>query len=491
MDRHADELIHKHLDGWASEAELAELDRLLAQSPAVADALWEAARFEAILAVYCQGSGSMVTGDGWRVARVQGSGFRVEDPGCGAGPLAPHDVTPSPTHALTPSPRHPPPATRRRWSLAGLAAAALLLVAIAGWWGWHAEGGHRVMAGTVEVSGLPVTRIAEGDPLRVVGGRAAVIRLADGSQAELAPSTLAVVRSPKGLAPRVIELLEGGGRFRVPRAALPLCIETAAGSVTAAATDFQVNLWSTQGKGDDEMRFHSLFVLAVAVSTGMVEVNSPEEQCVLPAGSQAVFGAEAPPVVKGKNLDAWLPPGDVLGFTQKERPFALEQVLPGVTGAVRLRGEQKQKLAAAMEETINRREVRAAIAKAKLDPNATEAQKQEARRLIEEARADLQKRVAQILTPEQKKLIERINAAAAEARQQTSEAMQDDLLAIKSDPSRKDKVLKEYQQRVRAAMESRVLGLLDADAQAAFKKAAAAQAAAEKVPKKGPKGQKE
>jgi predicted component of type VI protein secretion system len=239
------------------------------------------------------------------------------------------------------------------------------------------------------------------------------------------------------------------------------------------------------------MRFHNLFVLAVAVTAGMVEVNSPLETCVVSAGGEAVFGAEAPPVAKGKNLDAWLPPGDTLGFTQKERPFALERVLPGVTGAVRLNDEQKQKLAAAIEETIDRREVRAAMATAKLNPNATEAQKQEARRLIEQARADLQKRVAQILAPEQKKLIERINAAAAEAQRQTSEAMQDDLLAIKTDPSRKEKVMKEYQQRVRSGMESRVLGLLDAEGQAAFKKAAAAQAAAEKVPKKGPKGQKE
>jgi ferric-dicitrate binding protein FerR (iron transport regulator) len=453
IDRRAEELIQKHLDGRASEAELAELDRLLARSSAVADALWKAAEVDAILAMHWQGRDSV-----------------------------PRRATSSlPARTLH---------RRTLWCrlvVAAITAAALVLLALAGLWKWDAQSGHRVMAGTVEVAGVPVTRIAENDALRVVGNQAAVIRLAGGSRAELIPSTSAIVRRQDGFAAQVLELLEGGGRFHVPRAAPPLCVETAGGSVTAATTDFQVNLWPTQGKGDDEMQFRSLLVLAVAVSTGMVEVNSPEEQCVLSAGSQAVFGAEVPAVGKAKDLSAWLPPGDALGFTQKERPFALEQVLPGLTGAVGLNDEQKQKLAAAMEETINRREVRAAMAKAKLDPNATEAQKQEARRLIEQARAELQKRVAQILTPKQTKLIEQINAVAAEARQQTSKAMQDDLLAIKSDPSRKEKVMKEYQQRVRAAMESRVLGLLDADAQAALKKAAAAQAAAEKVPKKGPK----
>jgi len=451
MERRAEELIHKHLDGRASQGELADLDRLLAQSPAVADALWEAAQLDALLAVHWQERAYL--------PRLPVSSVRS-------------------------------PSLRRRLTVAGLATAAVVLFALAAWWRWEAGVGHRVMAGTVEVAGVPVTRIAENDALRVVGDQVAVIRLADGSRAELSPSTSAVIRGQIGLAPHVIELLEGGGRFHVPRAARALCIETAGGSVTAAATDFQVNLWSTQGKGDDEMRFRSLFVLAVAVSTGLVEVNSPEEQCVLSAGSRAVFGAEAPVGGKVKDLGSWLPRGDALGFMQKDRPFALEQVLPGVTGAVRVTDEQKKQLAAAIEETIDRREVRAAIAAAKLNPNATEAQKQEGRRLIEQARAELQKRAGQILTPAQKTLIEKINAAAAEAHRQTSEAMQDDLLAVKSDPSRKDKVQKEFQQRVRAAMESRVLGLLDADAQAAFKKAAAAQAASAKPPKKGPKPKK-
>lgn len=453
MDRRAEELIQKHLDGRASEAELAELDRLLVQSSAVADGLWKAAEVDAILAMHWQGKGS--------VPRPAISSLR-----------------PRTLHRRT---------LRRRLAVAGIAAAALVLVAVAGLWKWEAQSEHRVMAGRVEVAGVPVTRIAENDALRVVGNEAAVIRLAGGSRAELIPSTSAIVRGQDGFATQVIELLEGGGRFQVPRAAPPLCVETAGGSVSAATTDFQVNLWPTQGKGDDEMQFRSLLVLAVAVSTGMVEVNSPEKQCVLSAGSQAVFGAEAPAVGKAKGLSAWLPPGDALGFTQKGAPFALERVLPGVTGAVRLSDEQKQKLAAAIEETVNRREVRAAMATAKLNPNATEAQKQEARRLIQQARAELQKRAAQILTPAQKTLVEKINGAVAEAQRQTREAMQDDLLAVKTDPSRKDKVQKEYQQRVRAAMESRVMDLLDADAQAALKKAAAAQAAAEKVPKKGPK----
>ena len=494
VDRQVEELIQKHLDGRASAAELADLDRLLVQSPLVADALWKAAEVDALLGMHWQANAWRAAGDrqlgvgDWGLG-ISGSRLERSAPTPSSrsqSPISSPQTPISNPQSRIPEPFPPRPATRRRLAAVGLAA-ALVFVALTAWWRWEAAAGHRVMAGTVEVHGLPVTRIIENDALRVVGNQTAVIRLSGGSQAELEPFTSAVVRGPNGSALQTIELLEGGGRFRVPRAARRLCVETANGSLTAADTDFQVNLWSTQGKGDDEMRFRSLFVLAVAVSTGMVEVNSPDEECVLSAGTRAVFGAEAPAGGKVKDLGSWLPPGDALGFKQKDRPFALEQLLPGANGAIRVSDEQKKQLATAIEETIDRREVRAAMAAAKLNPNATEAQKLEARRLVEQARTELKNRVARILTPAQTTLVEKINAAVAEAQQQTREAMQDDLLAIKSDSSRKDKVMKEYQQRVRSAMESRVLALLDADAQAAFKKAAAAQAASAKPPKKGPK----
>ncbi len=447
MDRRAEQLIDKHLDGCITQAEAAELDRLLVQHPAVAEALWETAHIDALLAIYWQGEAAVAVLP-VRAAKSAGPARR---------------------------------ALRR--SLFVVAAGVLLVAVIIGLLQWDQEQGYRLMAGTVEVAGVPVSSITDNHTLRVVSNQAAVIRLAGGSRAELGPSTLAVFRGRNELGAQVIELLEGEGRFCVPRAAPPLCVHTAAGSVTAATTEFQVKLWPTEGKGDEQMQFRSLLVLAVAVSSGMVEVHSPDEHCVLPAGVQAVFGAETTTGGKSRDLSNWLPSGTVLGFTQKGAPFAVEKVLPGLTAALRLSDEQKKKLADAVDQTIDRREVRAAMALAKLDPKATETQKQEARRLVEQARAELKKQVDQILTAEQKALVEKLNTAVADAQAQVRDAMKDQFQALKNDPSNKEKVQKEYQERMRAAVEQRVMKLLDPDAQAAVKKAAAAQAAADKSSK--------
>jgi RNA polymerase sigma-70 factor, ECF subfamily len=191
------------------------------------------------------------------------------------------------------------------------------------------------IAAEFEVEGTRATRVLDDAPLRVVGNRPAVIELAGGTRAELAVSTAAVIRRPDNRSGQVLELFEGGGRFRVPRQAdRSFRVETCSGSVTTLGTDFEVNLWSTEGKGDQDMSFRSMFVLAVAVVTGMVHVEVPGQALVLSAGSQKVFGAEPE---KQKDPGNWLPSGDMLGFTGKGgEPFALERSVPGVVGALEL-----------------------------------------------------------------------------------------------------------------------------------------------------------
>jgi hypothetical protein len=225
-----------------------------------------------------------------------------------------------------------------------------------------------------------------------------------------------------------------------------------------------------------------MFVLAVAVLAGTVQVDVPGERCVLSAGSRQVFAGEAKSS-KAKDLGAWLPPGNVLDFTVKGRAFALERHLPGLQGALELTVEQKKEIAGAMQETVMSEAVRNAMAIAKLDRNATQAQKDEAKRLVAEARAKLQKLVAKTLTDEQKTLVEKINAAAKEVREQVAESMQSEFIAAKGNDERTKQLRQQMNQPVQDTFRSRAADLFSPAQQAAFEKAAKAQAAAEKAAK--------
>lgn len=440
-DARVEELVEKHLEQLATDAELGELDQLLRQRPEAAAALLEAARLDTLLAIHLQ-------------AR----------PAPGA-------------HPVRRSPR------ARRLAAIGVAASLLCLLASWGWWKHASGAGHRVLAGAVAIEGVPVTRVGDNRPLEVVGPEEAVIELAGGARAQLLPASRATIRSGAGQPRQVLELVEGGGRFRVPPAARGLRVDTSSGSITALGTDFEVSLWSTQGKGDQEMSFRSLFVLAVAVASGIVQVDVPGERHTLGAGTSRVFGAEvAGPKVK--DLGAWLPSGDVLGFTVKGQPFALERLLPGVQGALGLSGEQKAKIAAALQETLNSDAVRAAMAKVKLSPNATAEEKQKAKQLIDEARAKLKRLVSEILSTEQKSLAERISGLGEEVRKEIRESMEADFTAAKGDKEKMKPLQEQFEQRVQAAFRTRIPPILTAEQRAGFEKAAAAAAQA---PKKKPK----
>src|SRR5438046_1289940 len=99
-----------------------------------------------------------------------------------------------------------------------------------------------------------------------------------------------------------------------------------------------------------------------------------------------------------------LPPGEMF-FTMKGQPYALERMFPGVCGALMLSDDQKSALNDAYHQTVASPELRAKGAGLKGNGAATDAERDAVRSEMETARIELQKKVATILTPDQKELI--------------------------------------------------------------------------------------
>lgn len=175
-----------------------------------------------------------------------------------------------------------------------------------------------------------------------------------------------------------------------------------------------------------------------------------------------------------------LPPGDLF-FTMKGRPFALERVVPGIQGALLLSDEQKQELLKALEETTWSEEVRSAGRTIKADPNATEAQKEQARTVIQQARARLELQVDGVLTHEQKQLVDRLNSVAREAHLAAREQLEAEFTAAKGDKARTQELNNQMRVQARGECERRLIGLLTAEQQRGFEKAAQQQKAAEEA----------
>ncbi len=143
--------------------------------------------------------------------------------------------------------------------------------------------------------------------------------------------------------------------------------------------------------------------------------------------------------------------------------------------------EQIEKLHAARRETIDSEAVRTTARK---DPNLTEAQREAARKLMSDAQANLRTQVSNILTAEQRSLIEQINAAHQDVEKAISEEFQPKLAASKGNDAAQQTLRDEMRQRVTADFQSKLEVLLSPNQKAALDQAAAAEKSAAKNPKK-------
>ena len=167
-------------------------------------------------------------------------------------------------------------------------------------------------------------------------------------------------------------------------------------------------------------------------------------------------------------------------WSAPKREFS-DQFVPGLNAALLLSPEQIEQLHAARRETIDNETLRVATRK---DPNLSEAQREVNRKLVSDAQANLRIKVSNILTADQRTLIEQINAVHQEVSKGVSEEFQPKLTASKGDDQTQEKFRQEMRERVSSDFRSKLDGLLSPNQKAAFDLAAADEQAAAKNVKK-------
>jgi hypothetical protein len=183
----------------------------------------------------------------------------------------------------------------------------------------------------------------------------------------------------------------------------------------------------------------------------------------------AVSAAEKKPAIG--NFPFWSAP---------KREFA-DQFVPGLNAALLLTPEQIEQLHAARRETLESDAVKALPRK---DPNLSEAQREAARKIMSDAHANLRTKVSNILTAEQRSLIERINAAHQEVEKTVLDEFQPRMVAAKGNDQLQETLRREFRERVTADFTGKLDRLLSPNQKAARDQAAAAEIAAAKNPKK-------
>lgn len=145
-----------------------------------------------------------------------------------------------------------------------------------------------VVSGKVTIDGVAVDRLPEEQWFEVTSDAPAVIRLADGSAAELAVATKARLHGRREGSRPSVELGQGAGKFKVTGGVGKFRVETGIGTVTALGTEFSVKLEPrSRGKGQ---KAKGGILLSVSVSEGSVSVDADGKNTVLQAGDSRVFG---------------------------------------------------------------------------------------------------------------------------------------------------------------------------------------------------------
>ena len=169
---------------------------------------------------------------------------------------------------------------------------------------------------------------------------------------------------------------------------------------------------------------------------------------------------------------------------------AVGQFVPGLNAVLQLTDAQREQIAAAREEMANEEGVKAARRISKSDPGVSAEQRDQARATMEAATRRLGEKVAAILTPAQKGLVEKINAAYAAAVEDTGIVYADKFASVKADEAARRRIQQEKNEDIEEQFLHQLDGILTADQKEAMARAAEAEeqhranAAATKKPAK-------
>lgn len=173
---------------------------------------------------------------------------------------------------------------------------------------------------------------------------------------------------------------------------------------------------------------------------------------------------------------------DLGGFplwSAKKNPLAAP-FIPGLNAALLLTEEQKGKLISAREEVLGNEKLQKLGASIKANPNASEADRDAARKAYEEARDQFKDKVDAILTADQRKLVSGLNTIYEEVTSATHEAYRDRASQLKGDKAGMEELQKEVREKIAKDFKGRLEGMLSKEQWAALTKAAAAEEAVAK-----------
>lgn len=176
-------------------------------------------------------------------------------------------------------------------------------------------------------------------------------------------------------------------------------------------------------------------------------------------------------------------------YSAKKRGY-VAQFVPGLTAVLQLSETQRQRIAAAREEMLSDDAVKAARGISKSDPSVTAERREKARATLDSATAGLREKVATILTPEQKALIDKINSAHAVAAEETGIAYEDKFGSVKDDEAARRRLHEEMSEDLLELFRRKLDAVLTASQKEVMARAAdeenrrLAETAAYKKPKK-------